>query len=520
LKFARYGDAGIFIDLGLPPSARRTETTLRVQRTLLQAFPEADVVSGVGVVCLFALPKHLEFQELEAVLAHLLEDTEVPRHHKLPIVYDGPDLLPCAEALGLDAQELVALHAAARYEVELLGFLPGFAYLGPLPARLVLPRRVSPRSRVPAGSLAMAAHYTAIYPFSSPGGWHLLGRSLGPAGFDPRRSEPFLFRPGDRVQFEPVSEGNAPRASGRVLDIRLSLAQREMPWLLIESTPPLTTLQDCGRPHCLGQGLPESGPLDPESFQESARAVHNSITMAALEIAGGVLRFRAMGRPWLGLESGPFRPEEGETIEIDARVRPRYLSIEGGFEGSAVLGSRSTHFVAGFGGHEGRALRARDILTPAPASLTRPSLNESSIEFAEAHPAYRTRTSCDPEIADAPRTLTLRLSPGPHLGLFSARALETLLGSEYRVAKERDRTGVRLEGPALDRVEFDEAAPIPMIRGSIQVPKSGQPIILGPDHPITGGYPVVAVLGSESFGTLARATPLDALRFEMRSESK
>lgn len=129
------------------------------------------------------------------------------RTWRLPACYEdeaAPDLDDTARTLGLSCAELVRLHATTDYVVYMLGFLPGFPFMGDLPEPLRLPRRAEPRIRVPAGSIAIAAGLTAIYPWESPGGWHLLGRCPVPL-FDATRSQPALLQAGDHVRFEPVS---------------------------------------------------------------------------------------------------------------------------------------------------------------------------------------------------------------------------------------------------------------------------------------------------------------------------
>ncbi|HEX9049558.1 MAG TPA: 5-oxoprolinase subunit PxpB [Anaeromyxobacter sp.] len=141
----------------------------------------------------------------------------------LPVLYGGaagPDLAEVAAARGLSAPEAVALHAGATYDVYVLGFLPGFAYLGDVAPALRLPRRSTPRTRVAPGSVAIAGAQTAIYPCESPGGWHVIGRCPVPL-FDPRRPRPALLAPSDRVRFEPVPETRfvelgAALAAGRI----------------------------------------------------------------------------------------------------------------------------------------------------------------------------------------------------------------------------------------------------------------------------------------------------------------
>jgi inhibitor of KinA len=129
------------------------------------------------------------------------------RHWRLPVCYQGeagPDLASVAQAVGATVDEVVALHSGTEVVVYMLGFLPGFPFMGDLPERLRLPRRTEPRLRVPPGSVAIAGAQTAIYPWESPGGWHLLGRCPVPL-FDATRESPALLAAGDRVRFEPVS---------------------------------------------------------------------------------------------------------------------------------------------------------------------------------------------------------------------------------------------------------------------------------------------------------------------------
>lgn len=122
---------------------------------------------------------------------------------EVPVVYDGEDLAEVASRVGRSVAEVVAMHAGAEYRVAFCGFAPGFAYLRGLDARLVLPRRATPRPRVPAGSVAIAAEYSAVYPGASPGGWHLLGTTRMAMWDASRADAPAVLVPGMRVRFVP-----------------------------------------------------------------------------------------------------------------------------------------------------------------------------------------------------------------------------------------------------------------------------------------------------------------------------
>ena len=155
------------------------------------------VVARDDVAVYFADTPVVEPAQL-AALPNLPDCPEPPRDLVLHAIYDGEDLDEVAQTAGLSTDEVIAIHTATTYVVETMGFAPGFGYLSGTDPRLAIPRRSTPRTRVPAGSLAIAAGYTAVYPFDSPGGWHLIGRvaerMFGPSGA--------LLELGDRVRFE------------------------------------------------------------------------------------------------------------------------------------------------------------------------------------------------------------------------------------------------------------------------------------------------------------------------------
>jgi 5-oxoprolinase (ATP-hydrolysing) subunit A len=157
------------------------------------------VVARDAVAAYFSGAPRIDAAQL-AALATLTDDDTLARDIEIRVSYDGPDLDDVARATRLAVSDIVQLHSAATYSVDTIGFAPGFAYLIGLDERLVLPRRATPRPRVPAGSLAIADAFTAVYPFDSPGGWHLIGRAIDTRMFDTHGS---LLQLGDRVRFVP-----------------------------------------------------------------------------------------------------------------------------------------------------------------------------------------------------------------------------------------------------------------------------------------------------------------------------
>lgn len=186
-------------DLESRPPTRLREFTMGYASVLLEFAESAGDASCPGRVELPALLEKWRGLTAESVPGRRLE---------IPVVYDGEDLDEVAQRTGLDRCEVVGRHSGRDYHVWLLGFTPGFPYLGVLDESLHLPRRETPRARIAAGSVAIAGMQTGIYPGESAGGWHIIGRTTRPI-FDPQRPDPFLLKPGDTVRFTSVEDGDA-----------------------------------------------------------------------------------------------------------------------------------------------------------------------------------------------------------------------------------------------------------------------------------------------------------------------
>ena len=203
------GDATLLVELG-----RRVDTALNTRALALAAALTRkngvrEAVGGYASVTVHYDPEQVTYKGLVRVIDKLARGRRPPlapgRLHRIPVVYDGPDLEEAAETLKLSPPELARLHSKPYYRAFMIGFVPGWAYLGPLPEELRLPRRRTPRTSVPSGSVAIAGAQTGIYPLPTPGGWHLIGRTSVPM-FLPESDPPLLLRPGDRVRFHPVGK--------------------------------------------------------------------------------------------------------------------------------------------------------------------------------------------------------------------------------------------------------------------------------------------------------------------------
>jgi KipI family sensor histidine kinase inhibitor len=206
------GDSAITISFGVERSAELLQRVRSAAQAVAASKIPAveDVVPAYLALTVFYDPLQVGYDELAARLlaecarASAAKGYVDSRQHLIDVVYDGIDLDAVAVATGLSGDEIVERHTARTYTVDILGFVPGFAYLSDLDPGLQLPRRPQPRPRVAAGSVAIAAEYTGIYPLDTPGGWHIIGHTSA-VMFDALRDPPALLAPGDSVRFTPIA---------------------------------------------------------------------------------------------------------------------------------------------------------------------------------------------------------------------------------------------------------------------------------------------------------------------------
>ena len=198
------GDTALLAELGTRLDTALNTRAIALAAALKKRRDVRQAVAGYTGVTVHFDPDQTTPDALGAAIKRLAAKrppmAEPGRLHRIPVVYEGPDLEEVAARLKLTPEQIVELHTGPIYRVFLLGFVPGWAYLGPLPEELELPRRHVPRTQVPAGSVAIAGRQTGIYPLPTPGGWHLIGRTSVKL-FLPDSDPPSLFRAGDRVKF-------------------------------------------------------------------------------------------------------------------------------------------------------------------------------------------------------------------------------------------------------------------------------------------------------------------------------
>ncbi len=431
---------------------------------------------------------------------------------EVPVCYDGADLDEVARLCGLEPADVVRRHTATPWTVAFTGFAPGFAYLSGGDPALDVPRRREPRTSIPAGSVGLAGPFSGVYPRASPGGWQLLGRT-GLTMWDLHRDEPALLAPGMRVRFVdagpealdgPTAEPRpaALPATGRALEVLAPGA--------------LTVVVDLGRPDRATQGVARSGAVDRGALLRGDRLVGNPPGAAGLEVAGGGLQVRAHGDLVVAVTGAPaplrrlrptgedapppdlpFALDDGDELHLQTPGRGMltYVAVRGGVAGEPVLGSLSGDVLSGVGPPP---LRAGTIVPLGHAY--------ASSVAGTAEPG--------PPLPAPGEVVGVDVLLGPRDDWFDAAAVATLLDQEWTVTPRSNRVGLRLEGPrALERVRTEELPSEGTVPGAVQVPPNGQPVVFTADHPVTGGYPVIACVARHHLDRVGQVPVGGRIRF-------
>ncbi|HYI34890.1 MAG TPA: 5-oxoprolinase/urea amidolyase family protein [Glaciibacter sp.] len=494
-----------------------TDAILALQRVLLEAplSGQVDVIAAAETVTVLA-EGAAAARRIHAWLSEVeIHPTasQVGALVVLDTLYDGEDLGEVAELTGLSAEAVVTAHSTQTWRVAFAGFAPGFGYLVGENQRLTVPRRAESRTAVPAGAVGLAGEYSAVYPRPSPGGWQLIGRTTQQM-WNLEWERPALLSPGDRVQFRPVRElVEVSDAAAEVVS-----ATPVIRGIRVISPGVQSLFQDLGRPGNARWGVGASGAADVGSLRRGNRIVGNRPIAASIEVAYGGLVVESLGdqvfavtgaplpltvasptrRDWHPDMATPFPLRDGETLTLHTPERGvrTYLAVRGGFEADVVLGSRATDSLSGLG--------------PAPVSpgalyAVADDIDSGVVGWPEIQPDF-------PGIG----VTELGVVPGPGVEWFGDNGLARLVGQDWQVTAQSNRVGVRLQGEPVERVRSNELPSEGVVTGSIQVPPAGLPVLFLADHPITGGYPVIAVVIPEHLDRAAQIPIGGRIRFRLK----
>ncbi|MDK8791757.1 carboxyltransferase domain-containing protein [Corynebacterium sp. MSK039] len=501
----------------------------------LTAQPLAGQTSAIAaartVLLEFATPRDAQRAvETLAGFSPAAAGQTTPREVTIDVIYDGEDLASTAEHLSISTEELINRHTSQAWMAAFGGFAPGFTYCVPADASTSegaenfewnVPRRANPRTAVPAGAVGLAGEFSAVYPRQSPGGWQLLGHTKTPM-WDPSAEHPALLNPGDIVRYRAVraeasgaASSNAGSGKAASQHNRTQAAILGRPVATLTDAGLLSLVQDRGRPGHGDIGVTRSGALDRASARAANAAVGNSSSAAVIENIGG-LRITANVDTVLAVTGAE------ATVEVSTRsghkaakalaqpigllageelaVRPtgtgarNYVAIRGGLATDTVLDSAASDVLSGMG--------------PAPLA------DGDLLKAGRA-----TRTAADPTIlnpADSTNAATLRCVLGPRDDWFAEQTVRDFLSTTWEVSGQSNRIGLRMTGPEgaeLTRDREEELASEGMLPGSIQVPPNGLPVLFLADHPVTGGYPVIATVIPEDMDAAGQLPPGSTVTF-------
>ena len=521
MRISEAGDSALLLELdeviNVSVNAQAIAVAGAVRRAGLPGI--RDVVSTYRSVAVHFDPLTVDIETIRDTLTRAADTPPVLAEGKtvvIPVQYGGdmgPDLHAVAAFAGVSPDEVVARHAGARYRVFMLGFLPGFSYMGTVDETIAMPRHATPRVKVPAGSVGIAGRQTGVYPRESPGGWQLIGRT--PVSlFNPNRVPAALVAPGDTVRFV-RDKISAPVVSGFSRTGESPPKGGHYTRSITVLRPGLfTTIQDIGRWGHQASGVPVSGPMDRLSHRVANALVGNEPNAALLEatLAGPEIRIEnGAVIAVTGADLGARLDAEDIPLHRPIRCRPgavlrfgerrsgarAYIAFSGGITVSPMLGSRATHTYSGLGGFDGRTIVAGDRL---------PLGHERALS------PWRVIST---PVKSATGGVRVRIMPGPQLDYFPPDAIEVLQRTRFTVTSQSDRMGYRLTGATIPRVEDREMISDATFAGALQVPPSGDPILLMSDRQTSGGYPQIATVITADLPMAGQLAPGDWIEFEI-----
>ena len=471
--------------------------------------------------------------EIEALLNKLLSERKREAKsevvHRIRVCYDPElalDLLASAEKCKLSVREFINRHKNSEIRVDILGFMPGFSYCSGLDPRLKLPRLESPRTAVPAGSVAIAELQTAIYPQPTPGGWNIIGRSPDVL-FDPSKSRPSLLMAGERVEFIEIDLAEFRKIEAQNLTkAAQSISKSKSASYAIEVISPglQTTIQGLARYGFAHLALSAGGPMDQESARLANALLGNPDDAAGLEIAGAgtkLLFHEDTWVAWVGARclsqingdaipgNRPVLIPKGAILSFGRMMQGYriFLALSGGIDSEFILGGRGSHLSAGIGG---RALQKGDVLyLPHSQEVYQKPFFKNLSEAKISYPKWSIASPALPR----KKLELIKVLPSIHLDVLSSAEQDALWKTVWTISSQSNRMGMRLESDFKITSSITGIASQGIWFGTVQLPPSGQPILMMAEHQTTGGYPRLMEIVSSERSKLAQLRPGDKIQF-------
>ena len=490
-----------------------------------------------AAICQISLLKDLAQKALQKSEEEKTESTDSARTITIPVCYEDQEFAPDLEKVALHAklskEEVIKLHSSSDYLIYMMGFLPGFPYLGGMNPQLETPRLETPRTKIPAGSVAIGGAQTGLYPVESPGGWNIIGRTPLRL-FDVKRKPFFLYEAGDKIRFLPIT-----REEFENFDESLWLAQvagkseasietsdnaadsKEVyecgGGIKILEPGLLTSIQDSGITGFQKYGIGQSGAMDQISFALANQICGNEKNAACLEttLAGPLIRFVTACD--FAITGAVFENAtlDGMRIEMNKKISAKagsllscgfaskglrsYIAFSGGLLVPKVFRSSSTNLKSKIGGYMGRKLQADDQL---------------AIGINKKNPLLVPDNKSTEGFTENKDVLLLDCIKSSQFDFFQEKIVKKFTDSIYTVSAESDRMGIRFTGPGLECGKTDiisDAIPF----GAVQITSAGLPVVMAADRQTTGGYAKIACVKKSAMYRLAQALPGTKVRFNL-----
>ena len=395
---------------------------------------------------------------------------------------------------GLSKDEYIDRLLDCEFNVAMIGFLPGFVYLGGLPDELHVPRKSSPATRTQPSTFAIGGKYGGIYALPSAAGWNCVGR-IAERLFDPNLLPPLSIAQGDIVKLKRVDAIGFREASTGQKNVRPQPAVEQNGSLTFRKTGVLTMVQDRGRKGLAYFAIPGSGAMDSSSADLANTILGNSANSPVIEchFAAPTIRFNSAATICLTGANMQWRIDgektaRDRTIEIQpgseltgaaAKKGCRaYIGISGEIQTTTNFGSSACYMPGKLGGNEGRPFSSGDQLFWIPPN----------------DPTFSLHLDFSSTASDGP----LELIPGPEFDLLDKGSQKALFTDSFQITTSSDRMGARLSGPTLSSATKQLGDSVPLLPGMIQLTPEGQCIVLLQDGQTTGGYPRIGYLGCKA----------------------
>jgi KipI family sensor histidine kinase inhibitor len=491
-------------------------------------------------VIVYKKTRSTPFGFIKKYIENLIADLSLPDKGKtetiiIPVCYEeefAPDLSFIANEKNISKEEVIRMHGSAVYKVYMIGFSPGFPYMGIVNDAIAVARKDTPRAMVEAGSVGIAGKQTGIYSFNTPGGWQIIGRTPLKL-FDTGREISSLLKAGDTIQFQPISSEEFYRQQQLSFSSNNELKNADdtegETKAIIKKPGIAGTVQDSGRFGFQSLGVVTGGAMDLFAYRTANLLAGNHQDAAIIEISFGNTEIvfeqdaliAACGRGADLFINGEPAPV-WKTIAIKKRVSlffknnnegaRMYLSVAGGWYVRKIMNSSSTYPAANFGGHEGRTLQQGDLLK------ANTKLSEVSLQIISSMQSDKSFIAASwgiqlPDFFNYNAKI-IRVLKGPEQDWFEDSSVQNFYSSSFTVSNAGGRMGYRLSGSAITKKENKELLSTAVTKGTVQVTPDGNMILLMSDCQTTGGYPRIAQVVAADLNLCAQLKPGDNITFK------